>query len=151
MTVALISLPLRMALSCFSAPAGVLLFQFHWEIDSLILCTALLAVSLWALYALRMRYVAKRMLELMESRTEERIRASQREHDVLLQAIQGLVLRFHYVTEALPEDHPSRPMLRMALQRADGLIIEARNRGEELRSLADGNALHLGGDRESDP
>ena len=66
------SLPLRMALSCLSAPAGVLLFQFHWEIDSLILCTALLAVSLWALYALRMRYVAKRMLELMESRTEER-------------------------------------------------------------------------------
>jgi len=74
------------------------------------------------------------MEQRMEERTRERVRIARDLHDTLLQGIQGLVLRFHFATEQLPPEEPVRQMLRTALDRADEVINEGREKVRELRA-----------------
>ena len=98
------------------------------------LCFALLVAALWVCYLLRLQYVTGRMRERMEARANERVRIARELHDTLLQSLHGLMLRFHFAVEALPEREPAREMLQGSLKRADLAIVEARERVQDLRN-----------------
>jgi signal transduction histidine kinase len=69
-----------------------------------------------------------------EERAQERVRIARDLHDTLLQGVQGLVLRFHFATERLPAEEPVRAVPRDALDRADKVISEGRDKVRELRA-----------------
>jgi signal transduction histidine kinase len=80
----------------------------------------------------RLRQVAEQYNARLEERVRERTRVARELNDTLLQSIHGLMLHFHYASEALAENDPARPMLKAALQRADTAIVEGRNRVQLL-------------------
>ncbi len=95
-----------------------------------------------ALYRLRIRQVAKLMGERLEERVVERERIARELHDTLLQGFQGLMLRFQAVANRMPPQEPIRQMMESALERADQVLIDGRNRVRDLRSV-DGTAGDL--------
>src|SRR5258708_21703916 len=97
------------------------------------LCVAVVLVFLWLGYLIRVRHLSARLGERLEWRANERVRIARDLHDTLLQAIHGLMLRFHYATESLSENEPVREMLQKALSRADSVLIEGRERVQSLR------------------
>ena len=101
------------------------------------ICTAAVLLLLWLVYLLRVQYICAGIKDRIEQRSNERLRIARELHDTLLQSIHGLMLRFHYAAESLPEDDPSRPLLETALQRADAFILEGRNRVQDLRGESD--------------
>jgi len=86
-------------------------------------------------HALRMRSLTHRL----RKQSDEQLRISRELHDTLLQSIHGLMLHFHFATEALPQDEPAREALLAALSRADAVFVEAQRRIEQLRDDASGN------------
>jgi signal transduction histidine kinase len=70
----------------------------------------------------------------MEERHAERERIARELHDTLLQGVYGLILRFQAVAQSIPDDHPARIDLEKALDRADEVLIEGRDRVRDLRS-----------------
>jgi len=97
---------------------------------------ALLIVSclLWAIYRVRLQYLTYQLQERLEARVQERVRIARDLHDTLLQGVQGLILRFHVATEQLPAEEPVRAKLREALDLADIVILEGREKVSELRT-----------------
>jgi signal transduction histidine kinase len=65
---------------------------------------------------------------------EERERIARELHDTLLQSTQGLILTFHSLAGQLPRPNPMRTQMELALDRADQLLNEARDRVKDLRS-----------------
>ncbi|MBY0506916.1 MAG: hypothetical protein K2X03_23565 [Bryobacteraceae bacterium] len=104
------------------------------------LCGLVVAAMLWLLYTIRLRTVAAAIRRQLEARANERVRIARELHDTLLQAIQGLMLRFHVATESLPEGAPARIELTEALGRADLVIAEGRDRVQQLRRQTSGDA-----------
>lgn len=99
----------------------------------LALCIALGATLLWMIYTLRLRQVAGRMRERLEERIAERERIARDLHDTLLQGFHGLMLRFQTVADQLPPDGRARALMDDALERADAVIVEGRDRVRNLR------------------
>lgn len=97
------------------------------------LCAALMGLLLWLAYRVRMAQVAGSIRNRLEERLGERERIARELHDTLLQSIQGLVLRFQSVANKMPADGPARGQLEAALQRADDIIAEGRDRVQDLR------------------
>jgi signal transduction histidine kinase/ligand-binding sensor domain-containing protein len=97
------------------------------------ICLLVVLSILYVAYLMRMQYVTNRLKERLEERSSERIRIARELHDTLLQSIHGLMLRFHFATEALPQDEPARESLQVALSRADEVILEGRRRVQDLR------------------
>jgi signal transduction histidine kinase len=84
-------------------------------------------------FRLRMRQVAARMRQGHDERMRERERIARELHDTLLQSTQGLMLRFQAVANRVLPTDPTRAMLDKALQRADEVIAEGRDRVQDLR------------------
>ncbi|MCY1080470.1 sensor histidine kinase [Archangium lansingense] len=106
------------------------------------LCVAAGLLLLWLLYLLRLRQLTAKMRGLLEARHAERERIARELHDTLLQSVQGLVLRLQAVAEQLPSHEPARQAMEKALDRADQVLAEGRDRVMELRSSAhDGRDL----------
>lgn len=97
------------------------------------LCIALGLAALWLLYRLRLAQVAQGIRNRLEERLSERERIARELHDTLLQSVQGLVLRFQSVANRMPPAELARTQLEAALQRADDIIIDGRNRVRDLR------------------
>jgi signal transduction histidine kinase len=97
-------------------------------------------VLLWAIYSLRVRRVAGRMRKLLEERVSERERIARELHDTLLQGVQGLVMRFQSVADHIADTHPAKSVIDCALDRADQVLIEGRDRVRDLRA-ADSRSL----------
>jgi ligand-binding sensor domain-containing protein/signal transduction histidine kinase len=97
---------------------------------------AIILLVVWGIHGYRLRQFAQQYNARLEERMRERARIARELHDTLLQSIHGLMLRFHYASESMAEDDPARPMLKVALQRADVLIVEGRNRVQLLRGEA---------------
>ncbi|AXC10357.1 Adenylate cyclase [Acidisarcina polymorpha] len=95
---------------------------------------------LWLIYRARLEYLTSQVQERLEERAHERIRIARDLHDTLLQGVQGLMLRFHFATEQLPAEEPVRAILRDALDRADVVIQEGREKVRELRAEAGSQA-----------
>jgi signal transduction histidine kinase len=106
-------------------------FQSYWF---LALCVALTLLLCWLAYRLRMAQVASRIRTRLEERMGERERIARELHDTLLQSVQGLVLRFQSVAHRMAPGDPSRAHLESALNRADEVIVEGRNRVRDLRA-----------------
>ncbi|WP_404334797.1 two-component regulator propeller domain-containing protein [Sphingomonas sp. MMS12-HWE2-04] len=102
-----------------------------------LLCLAAAGLVLWLLYGLRLRAVARRMRARMAARIAERERIARELHDTLLQGVQALVLRFQLVADDIAPDQPARRALEEALDRADQVLVEGRDRVRNLRASGD--------------
>ena len=101
----------------------------------LFLCGAglLLLAGLWLVHRASAQRAAERVRDRLQERHRERERIARELHDTLLQGVHGLVLRFQAAADTLPADAPARAGLEQALLRADGVLIEGRDRVRALR------------------
>ncbi len=116
------------ALNVAIAPA---FYQTWWFLFSYV---ALAAGILWLFYLYRLNRATALLRQRLGARMEERERIARELHDTLLQGFQGLMLRFQSVMNALPEHEPAHRMLEQALDRADDVLTEGRQRVRDLRS-----------------
>lgn len=108
----------------------------------MLLCGVALVAALLILHRIRLRRVAANLQTRLEERHAERERIARELHDTLLQGVHGLMMNVHAATESLPPMHPARRNMEHALDRADLVIIEARDRLADLRDTKD-PALNL--------
>jgi signal transduction histidine kinase/ligand-binding sensor domain-containing protein len=113
-------------------------YQTRWFIA---LCLVVGFAGVWLAYTLRVRQIESRMQLRLDERVAERERIARDLHDTFLQSVQGLMLKFQAVMARMPEEEPARALLEQALERADGVIIEGRDRVYELRGS---NVKHQG-------
>lgn len=87
---------------------------------------------LWLLYLLRLRQMSERIRVRFEARQAERERIARELHDTLLQGFQGVILRLQAVL--LQSREPDvRVAMEEALERADAVLIEGRDRVRQVR------------------
>lgn len=95
----------------------------------------LVLLALYALYLARLRQMRARLRQRSEDRIRERERIARDMHDTLLQSVQGLILRFHAVANRLDGDPPTRQLMHQALDRAESVLEEGRDRLQGLRQI----------------
>jgi signal transduction histidine kinase/ligand-binding sensor domain-containing protein len=110
------------------------LYQTTWFAA---LCAVLFGAATYGLYVARLRQVAYRIRERLSAKNSERERIARDLHDTLLQSTQGLILRFQAATNEIAKDNPTRQTLELALDRADEVLAEGRDRVMDLRVAAD--------------
>lgn len=98
------------------------------------LCVAAALALLWGVTALRMRQLTLRERSRLQVRLVERERIARELHDTLLQGVQGLMLNFQAVAEQIGPHEQPRASMEHALERADALLIEGRERVKNLRN-----------------
>ena len=98
------------------------------------LCILLLCILVWLAISIRIASVSARIRERSEERANERVQIARDLHDTLLQGIQGLMLRFHFAAQKVPEGGEVREMLDTALNSADRILQEGRERITHLRT-----------------
>ncbi|HEY5759591.1 MAG TPA: two-component regulator propeller domain-containing protein [Steroidobacter sp.] len=113
-------------------------YQTNWFRVLVVLAAMLL---LGALYQLRMRQVSRQMHERLGERLAERERIARELHDTLLQGFQGLILRFQAATDRIPPQESARQIMESALERADQVLVDGRDRVRDLRSEATDGGL----------
>jgi signal transduction histidine kinase len=86
-----------------------------------------------ALVILQYRRMLATLRDRLEVRHAERERIARELHDTLLQGIQGLILCFQAVAERIPSGEPLRAQIDHALDRADNVLVEGRDRVRDLR------------------
>jgi len=96
-------------------------------------CVAVFIMLLWALYQLRLRQLARQFNMTLDARVSERTRIARELHDTLLQGFQGITLRVQGAVKNIPKDDPLRKAIDDALDRADEVLHEARDRVRNLR------------------
>ncbi|MGN7999248.1 sensor histidine kinase [Sphingomonas sp. 22176] len=94
------------------------------------------AGALWLLYAWRLREQLARTRARAEAQLAERERIARELHDTLLQSMQGLILRFQAAAYATEPGSKAQTLIDSALDRADDVMIEARDRVLALRRIA---------------
>lgn len=99
-----------------------------------VLCAALVLVIGWMFYRARLQFVTERLRNRLEARLAERERIARELHDTLLQAVQGLILRFQSVADQFPSGQSARPLLADALDRADAVLVDGRQRVRDIRA-----------------
>ncbi len=107
---------------------------FVQSIGFKLLLVALALAIVWFLYALRVRQITDRLRGRLEERLGERERIARELHDTLLQGFQGLVFRFQAAIECIQPGSPARDMFERALDQADEVLTEGRNRVLDLRA-----------------
>ena len=88
----------------------------------------------WCAYLLRARTIAARVRLRLETRHGERERIARELHDTLLQSTQGLIVNVQGLASHLPAHEPVRQRIEAVLDRADEVVMEARERVLDLRS-----------------
>jgi signal transduction histidine kinase len=99
------------------------------------LCGLLLLVLLWVAYRLRVGQLHREFALTLEARVGERTSIARDLHDTLLQSFHGLLLRFHTVSQLLP-DRPieAKERLDSTIERAAKAITEGRDAVQGLRA-----------------
>lgn len=105
-----------------------------------VLCGLVAVGILAALYRVRMHQVAAQVRGRLEARLAERERIARDLHDTLLQGVQGLIWRFQAAADRISGDEPARQLLEQALDRADQLLGESRDKVQDLRPAASKHA-----------
>jgi signal transduction histidine kinase/ligand-binding sensor domain-containing protein len=103
----------------------------------LFLCVAAALLLAIVLLWLWMRLMSARIRMRIEERTHERERIAREIHDTLLQSVQGLIMRFHNIAEDIPATQAAHRQMLDALDSADTVVIEGRDRVHELRRWSD--------------
>jgi signal transduction histidine kinase/ligand-binding sensor domain-containing protein len=93
------------------------------------------AGALWLLYAWRLREQIARTRARAEAQLAERERIARELHDTLLQSMQGLMLRFQAAAYATEPGSQAQTLIDSALERADDVMMEARDRVMALRRI----------------
>ncbi len=101
-----------------------------------IVCIAAAGSVLWLLYLAHLKRLTAQLQERLTTRLEERERIARELHDTLLQGFQGLMLRFQSVLKNIPKSESAHAMLESALDRADEVLVEGRQRVRDLREGA---------------
>jgi len=96
-----------------------------------------LSAMLYLLYIARVQYLGRLIRDRMAERTSERERIARELHDTLIQGVQGLIMRFQSVADHLSHDPVAQAVLTPALDRAEEMLIEGRDRVKGLRRLED--------------
>jgi signal transduction histidine kinase/ligand-binding sensor domain-containing protein len=119
----------------------VVLPAFYQTTWFLVVCAVAVIAVLAFTHRLRMQYVTFRIRDRLEERAAERVRIARDLHDTLLQGLQGLMLRFHFAAQQIPEHEPARATMEQALEVADRVVEEGRDRVRTLRSELSGRDL----------
>ncbi|GAA0322178.1 sensor histidine kinase [Sphingomonas oligophenolica] len=98
-----------------------------------LLCAVLALALLWLGYSLRMRAVSERIRARMNERLDERERIARELHDTLLQSVQGLIMRFSNIAQDIATIPPAHHDMLDALDSADAVVVEGRDRVQALR------------------
>jgi signal transduction histidine kinase/ligand-binding sensor domain-containing protein len=97
-------------------------------------CLLLAGATAWMLYQRRLQQIAERVQTRLEGRLAERERIARELHDTLLQGFQGLVLKFGTVANSVASGTTARRRLDQALDQADQVLFEGRERVRDLRA-----------------
>jgi signal transduction histidine kinase/ligand-binding sensor domain-containing protein len=92
-----------------------------------------LIAGLWGIFALRVRQVSARLRTRLEASIAERERIARELHDTFLQSLQGLMLKTQCAIDTIPAGAPARVLMDEALERADSVLAEGRDRVVALR------------------
>jgi len=106
-----------------------------------LLCAALALALLWLAYSLRLRVVASRIQARMNERLDERERIARELHDTLLQSVQGLIMRFNNIAQDISIIPPAHREMIEALDSADAIVVEGRDRVHALRQWSETRSL----------
>ncbi|MBB5057434.1 signal transduction histidine kinase/ligand-binding sensor domain-containing protein [Granulicella aggregans] len=106
-------------------------FYQTWWFATLVVLLAIFVAS--EILRARMRYVAEQVHSKLSERVAERERVARELHDTLLQGFQGLLMRFHLATQSIPTSETARTEMEDALDSADSLLVESRERIRDLR------------------
>jgi signal transduction histidine kinase len=87
-------------------------------------------------YRWRLQEATSRLKVRLDARLAERERIARELHDTLLQGFQGLILQFESVLQRIPPHEPASGMMAKALDRADQVLLEGRDRVRDLRAEA---------------
>jgi signal transduction histidine kinase/ligand-binding sensor domain-containing protein len=98
-----------------------------------LLCVAAALVLLQSLFVYRLRGAKANIQRRLAARLSERERIARDLHDTLLQSVQGLMLKFHAVANAIAPDSAARNKLDNALAQGRDVIAEGRARVLDLR------------------
>ncbi|HEY0586601.1 MAG TPA: triple tyrosine motif-containing protein [Pseudoduganella sp.] len=101
----------------------------------------IIAILLYAAYAMRVHYLTKQMQERMLERLAERSRIARALHDTLLQSVQSLLLSFDAHSRHLKEGSQERKCLDQTLDFAEKLLLEGRDQILDLRASASPGSL----------
>ncbi len=94
----------------------------------------LLGLSLiWLVLRLRIRQLTADIQWRMAERLGERERIARELHDTLLQGFHGLLLRFQVVNQLISKNEKAHSIMEDAMNRADQLMSESRERIRDLR------------------
>jgi signal transduction histidine kinase/ligand-binding sensor domain-containing protein len=114
---------------------GITQQPFFYETGAFRLAGIAIGILLLAaLFRLRLRQAMARINARLEERLAERERIARELHDTLLQGFHGLILHFEVAAGRIPESEPARQMMEAALDRADQVMAEGRDRVMGLRA-----------------
>jgi signal transduction histidine kinase/ligand-binding sensor domain-containing protein len=99
-----------------------------------VVCMCAFVGVLWQIYTLRVRQIMERARGEQQARTEERERIARDLHDTLIQSAQGMILLFQGFASDLERTDPKRTSMEEALDHAERLLHEARDRVSSLRT-----------------
>lgn len=111
-------------------------WQTWWFRTCLVLMTA---CTLWVLYRFHLRRLTQELNMRFEERLAERTRIAQELHDTLLQGFLSASLQLDVVEDQLPEDSPTKPLLKRVLQLMGTVTEEGRNALRGLRTTKTDN------------
>lgn len=97
------------------------------------LAASAVLMLLYLIYELRLRQVSGRIRNRMLARNAERERIARELHDTMIQGVQGLILRFQAVADRFADDVAAQALLNPALERAEEMLVEGRERVTGLR------------------
>jgi len=106
---------------------------FWQSIWAKVLFAALLCAATALVIVVRMKQIEARRRTIAEAQVRERGDIARDLHDTLLQGIHGLILRVQSCTFGLPQDSEIRTKLDQALDTAESLLVEGRDRVMQLR------------------
>jgi signal transduction histidine kinase len=107
-----------------------------------VLCAAVCALVIVALYRLRMYHLTRQLNIRFQERLAERTRIAQELHDTLLQGFVSASMQLDVAEDQLPDDSPTKPLLRRVLQLMGRVTEEGRNALRGLRT-ADNDSRDL--------
>jgi ligand-binding sensor domain-containing protein/signal transduction histidine kinase len=97
-------------------------------------CLAGCCLTIFAIYRLHIHQLTKRLNVGFRERLAERTRIAQELHDTLLQGVLSATLQLDVAEDQLPEDSPSKPLLKRVLQLMATVTEEGRNALRGLRT-----------------
>jgi ligand-binding sensor domain-containing protein/signal transduction histidine kinase len=97
-------------------------------------CLVVGCLTVLAMYRLRIHQLTKRLNVGFQERLAERTRIAQELHDTLLQGVLSATLQLDVAEDQLPEDSPTKPILKRVLQLMGTVTEEGRNALRGLRT-----------------